>query len=70
MGSFSQTQITAIVAALGCALALIAFFVHDRQMAARSAAGEPWTKPVQPLLMLLIATVLSILTVVLALQGR
>jgi len=66
----SQSQITAIVAAVGCLLALIAFAIHDRQMAARSAAGQPWTKPMQPLLMLVIATVLSIVTAILALQGR
>jgi len=70
VGELSQTQVTAAVAAIGCVLSLIAFFIHDRQMAARAAAGEPWTKPTQPLLMLVIATALSIVTVVLALQGR
>ena len=70
MGPLSQTQMTAIVAAIGCVLSLLAFFIHDRQMAARSAAGQPWTKPVQPLLMLLIATMLSVVTAALALQGR
>jgi len=66
----SQAQITALVAAFGCVLALIAFYIHDRQMAARSATGQPWVKPIQPLLMLLIATVLSILTFILLMQGR
>jgi len=70
VSALNQTQITAIVAALGCVLSLIAFAIHDRQMAARSAEGKPWVKPTQPLLMLLIATALSIVTVVLALQGR
>lgn len=70
MGPLSQTQITALVAAFGCVLALLAFVIHDRQMAERSATGQPWTKPMQPLLMLVIATMLSIVTAVLALQGR
>ncbi|MBM3499860.1 MAG: hypothetical protein FJX74_14460 [Armatimonadetes bacterium] len=70
MGPLSQTQVTALVAALGCVLSLIAFLIHDRQMAARSASGQPWTKPTQPLLMLVIATALSVVTAVLALQGR
>ena len=47
-----------VFAALGCVLALIAFFIHDRQMAERSATGQPWAKPTQPLLMLVIATML------------
>ncbi len=68
--SLSQTQIIAIVAALGCGFALIAAFVHDRSMAARSAKGEPWLKPAYPLALLAIATTLSIMTAVLALQGR
>jgi hypothetical protein len=68
--SFSQTQITALVAALGCVMALLAGLVHDRQMAARAAEGKPWVKPAHPLALLALATVLSILTAVLALQGR
>ena len=70
MGHASQAQITAIVAAVGCVLALIAFFIHDREMAARSAEGKPWVKPMHPLLMLVIATALSIMAAVFALQGR
>ena len=70
MGHASQSQITAIIAAVGCLLALIAFVIHDRRMVAYAAEGKPWTKPMQPLLMLVIATVLSIVTAILALQGR
>lgn len=68
--SLSQTQIIAIVAAFGCVFALIAGFVHDRSMTERSAKGEPWLKPAYPLALLAIATMLSIVTAVLALQGR
>ncbi len=70
MGSFSQTQITAMVAALACVMALLAGFMHDRQMAERSKAGQPWVKPAQPLALLALATVLTILTAALALRGR
>jgi len=70
MTSFSQTQITALVAALACVMALLAGYVHDRQMAVRAAEGKPWVKPAHPLALLALATVLSILTAVLALQGR
>ena len=70
MSAFSQTQITALVAAGACLLSLLAFVIHDRRMAAHAAAGQPWVRPTQPLLMLLIATVLSIVTAILALQGR
>jgi len=70
VGHASQTQMTAIVAAVGCLLSLIAFLIHDRQMACRSAEGQPWTKPMHPLLMLTIATLLSVMTAVFALQGR
>ena len=70
MGPFSMTQTTALVAALACVLALLAAYVHDRQMAVRSAEGKPWIKPAHPLSLLLLATVLSIMTAILALQGR
>ncbi|MGQ9732444.1 MAG: hypothetical protein ACUVX8_14380 [Candidatus Zipacnadales bacterium] len=70
MTSLTETQITALIAALGCVLALIAFLVHDRRMRAYAAAGKPWVKPLHPLLLLTLATALSILTAVLALQRR
>jgi hypothetical protein len=70
VGHFSQSQMTAIVAAVGCVLALISFLIHDRRMASRAAEGKPWVRPAQPLLMLVIATVLSIVTAALALQNR
>jgi hypothetical protein len=70
MGNFSQTQITAMVAALACVMALLAGFVHDRQMAERSKTSQPWIRPAQPLALLALATVLAILTAALALQGR
>ncbi|MBM3477311.1 MAG: hypothetical protein FJX75_28925 [Armatimonadetes bacterium] len=66
----SQSQVTSIVAAAGCLLALIAFVIYDRRMAAAAAEGKPWTRPAQPLLMLVVATVLSIVTAILAFQGR
>ena len=70
MGTFTQTQMTALVAAMACLLALIAGFAHDRTMAAHAKAGKPWVKPSYPLAVLALATVLSILTAVLAMQGR
>jgi hypothetical protein len=70
MGPFSMTQTTALVAALACVLALTASYVHDRQMAVRAAEGKPWIKPSYPISLLLLATLLSIMTAVLALQGR
>jgi hypothetical protein len=70
MGSLTQTQITALVAAGASLLCLIAFLIHDRRMMGASSRGEPWVRPAQPLLMLVIATVLSIVTAVLALQRR
>jgi len=70
MGPLTQTQITAIVAAFGCVTALLAAFVHDRAMARRSVEGEPWIKPTHPLALLVLATMLSIVTAILALQGR
>jgi hypothetical protein len=66
----TQTQMTALVAAMACVMALIAGYVHDRQMAARAAEGRPWVKPAHPLALLALATVLSVLTAVLAFQGR
>jgi hypothetical protein len=65
-----QSHITALVTAAGCLLALIAFVMYDRRMAAAAAEGKPWTRPAQPLLMLVIATVLSIVTAILVCQGR
>ena len=70
MVDLTQSQTTALVAAFGCVAALIAAFVHDRQMAVRSQEGKPWVKPTHPLAILAIATMLSIMTAVLALQGR
>jgi len=68
--SLSQTQITAIIAALACVFALITALVHDRAMAQRSASGEPWLKPAHPLAILAIATLMAIMAAVFALQGR
>jgi hypothetical protein len=70
MGGFSQTQITALIAALACVMALITGLIHDRTMAERAAKGEPWVKPRQPLALLAMATLLSVMTAILALQGR
>ena len=70
MDGFTQTQISALVAALACLMALAAAFIHDRMMAERSAKGDPWIKPRQPLALLAMATLFAILTAILALQGR
>ncbi len=70
MNGLTQTQSIALVAAFACLLALVAGIIHDRLMAERSQEGKPWVKPAHPLALLTLATVLSILTAVLALQGR
>jgi hypothetical protein len=70
MNGFTQTQIAAVVAALACIMALIVSFFHDRLMTERSAKGEPWIKPQYPLALLAVATVLAVMTAVLAVQGR
>ena len=70
MPPIPQSHITAIIAAVGCLLALVAFVIHDRRMAAAAVEGKPWTRPAQPLLMLVIVTVLSVVTAILLWQGR
>ena len=70
MDGFTQTQISALVAALACLMALAAAFIHDRMMIERSTTGEPWIKPRHPLALLVMATLFAVMTAILALQGR
>jgi len=70
MGSLTQTQISALVAALASLMALAAAFIHDRMMTGRSTTGAPWVKPRHPLALLAMATLFAVMTAILALQGR